>query len=83
MRDGVIAETPADKLQNKLRGVGSLMLREQFPLKTRLRAARTIYDMLAYPEFEEMRRNLVFAAFFTKGELSDRDAVALTRVRDA
>lgn len=72
MKHGVYAETPTDKLQNKLRGVGSLMLREDFTLSMRLYVARAFHQMLINDaRFGEIQSNTVFAAFFVKGELSD------------
>jgi len=85
MRDGVHAETPTDRLQNKLRGVGTLMRREGFSLRVRLRMARSLYDALNDPEFAEIRRGITFSAFFGRGELSDSDNTMpiLSRVRDS
>jgi hypothetical protein len=71
MKDGVHAETSLDRLQNKLRGVGSLMLREQLPERMRLRMARALHNALNDPMFKEIDTKIVFAAFFTRGEISD------------
>lgn len=71
MKQGTIAETRDDRLQNKLRGVGSLMVRDQFTKEDRMCVAREIYRVLVL--FTAVDRKVVFSSFFTKGELSDLD----------
>lgn len=72
MKNGVHAETSIDRLQNRLRGVGSLMLREQFPADVRLHVARAFHSMLCNPALDGVDVGVVFSAFFVKGELSDK-----------
>jgi hypothetical protein len=71
MKEGIHAETKEDRLQNKMRGVGSMMLKNGFTKDERMHVARDVYRTLA--RFPNVDRKLVFSAFFHKGELSEDD----------
>lgn len=78
MREGIHADTPEDKLQNKLKGVGSLMVRNKFAKDARLSVAKHIYKALIL--FPAIDRRMVFSAFFTKGELSDDPVIQVALI---
>lgn len=75
MKGGIHAENKYDMLENRLCGLGSMMMRNKFTQDERRAIANAIYHALG-KTFPSVRKTRVFSRFFALDELNEHTVTA-------